>query len=84
MAMMLGATLLVLEGRDGFRSHGMLIFPGMLLLSVMLVDRRSYLTTAGIILLAVAAVGIAEKQGLTGAIPGIRTPTSYASIFMST
>ena len=81
LAMMLGAILLVLGAHDGFRSHAMLVFPGLLLISVMLLDRTSYVTTAGIILLAVAALGIAEKQGLTGAIPGIRTPTSYASIF---
>jgi PAS domain S-box-containing protein len=47
----------------------------------MLLDRLSYLTTAGVVLLAVAALGIADKQGLTRATPGIRTPTSYDSIF---
>jgi PAS domain S-box-containing protein len=46
-----------------------------------LLDRKSYVTTAGIVLLAVAALGIAERHGLTGAIPGIRTPTNYDSIF---
>ena len=32
-------------------------------------------------LLAVAALGVAEKHGLTRAIPRVRTPTSYESIF---
>ena len=81
LALMLGAILLVFEAHDGFRSHAMLVFPGLLLISIMLLDRTSYMTTAGIILLAVAALGVAEKRGLTQAIPGIRTPTSYDSIF---
>ena len=81
LVMLSGAILLVLEAHDGFRSHAMLVFPGLLLISVMLLDRWSYLTTAGIALLAVAALGIAERHGLTGAIPGIRTPTNYDSIF---
>jgi len=81
LIMLSGTILLVLEAHDGFRSHAMLVFPGLLLISVMLLDRGSYVTTAGIILLAVAALGIAERHGLTGAIPGIRTPTNYDSIF---
>jgi PAS domain S-box-containing protein len=81
VAVLLTAILLVLEARDGFRSHAMLVFPGLLLISMTLLDRKSYVTTAGIVLLAVATLGIAERHGLTGAIPGIRTPTSYGSIF---
>jgi PAS domain S-box-containing protein len=81
LVLMLGAILLVFEAHDGFRSHAMLLFPGLLLISIMLLDRASYRTTAGILLLAVAALGIAEKQGLTQAAPGIRTATSYDSIF---
>jgi hypothetical protein len=81
LAGLLTAILLVLEARDGFRSHAMLVFPGLLLISMTLLDRKSYMTTAGIVLLAVVALGIAERHGLTGAIPGIRTPTSYDSIF---
>src|SRR5215467_5120367 len=80
LVLMLGAILLVFEAHDGLRSHAMLVFPGLLLISVMLLDRASYLTTAGIVLLAVAALGIAEKHGLTQATPGIRSPTSYDSI----
>src|SRR6516165_5262024 len=60
----------------------MLMFPGVLLLSVMLLDRSSYVTTAGIVMLTVAALGIAEKHGLFGAIPPVRTPTNYESIFL--
>jgi PAS domain-containing protein len=81
LAVLLTAVLLVLEARDGFRSLAMLIFPGLLLISVMLLNRASYVTTAGIVLVAVAVLGIAEKQGLTRAIPRVRTPTSYGSIF---
>ena len=39
--MLLTAMLLVFEARDGFRSIAMLVFPGMLLISVMLLDRAS-------------------------------------------
>jgi hypothetical protein len=34
MAVLLTAMLLVFEARDGFRSLSMLVFPGMLLISV--------------------------------------------------
>jgi PAS domain S-box-containing protein len=49
----------------------------------MLLDRASYVTTAGIVLLTVAALGIAEKHGVFGAIPPVRTPTNYESIFVA-
>jgi PAS domain S-box-containing protein len=81
LAMLLTAILLVFHARDGFRSLAMLMFPGMLLISVMLLDRVSYMITAGIVLVAVAALGIAERQGLTRAIRGVRSPTTYESIF---
>ena len=81
LAVLLTAMLLVFEARDGFRSLAMLLFPGMLLISVMLLDRASYLITAGMVLVAVAALGIAEKQGLTRAIPHVRSSTTYDSIF---
>jgi PAS domain S-box-containing protein len=81
LAVLLTAMLLVFEARDGFRSMAMLLFPGMLLISVMLLDRASYLITAGMVLVAVAALGIAEKQGLTRAIPHVRSSTTYESIF---
>jgi two-component system, cell cycle sensor histidine kinase and response regulator CckA len=80
LAVLLTAVLLVLEARDGFRSHAMLVFPGLLLLTVMLLDRVSYLTTAGIVLVAVAALGIADKYGFTRAVPGVRSPTTYGSV----
>jgi len=81
LAVLLTATLLVFEARDGFRSLAMLLFPGMLLISVMLLDRASYMTTAGVVLAAVAALGIAEKQGVTRARPHVRSSTTYESIF---
>jgi PAS domain S-box-containing protein len=80
-AVLLTAVLLVFEARDGFRSNAMLIFPGMLLLSVMLLNRLAYTITAGGVLLAVAALGIAERQGLTHAIRGVRSSTTYETIF---
>src|SRR5215469_5749994 len=46
LATLLTATLLVFAARDGFRSHAMLVFPGLLLISVMLLDRTSYVWTA--------------------------------------
>ena len=81
LAVLLTAMLLVFEARDGFRSLAMLVFPGMLLISVMLLDRTSYMITAGMVLVAVAALGIAEKQGLTRAIPHLRSSTTYGSMF---
>jgi PAS domain S-box-containing protein len=81
IAFLLATILLVFEARDGFRSLAMLFFPALLLISVMLLDRVSYLTTAGIVLVVVAALGMAEKHGLTRAIPGVRSPTSYQNIF---
>jgi PAS domain S-box-containing protein len=81
LALLLTALLLVLNARDGFRSTAMLVFPGMLLISVMFLDRVSYIATAGVILIAVASLGLAERQGLTRAIPGVRSPTTYESIF---
>ena len=81
LAVLSTAVLLVFEAHDGFRSLAMLLFPGMLLISVMLLDRVSYLITAGIVLVAVAALGIAERQGLTRAIPHRRSSTTYESIF---
>ena len=79
--LMVGAGLLVFEAHDGFRSQAMLMFPALLLLTVMLLDRTSYIAIAGVVLLAVAALGIAEMDGITRALPGIRSPTSYESIF---
>jgi len=81
LAVLLTAMLLVFEARDGFRSFAMLLFPGMLLISVMLLDRASYMTAAGMVLVAVAALGIGEMQGLTRAIPHVRSSTTYDSIF---
>jgi two-component system cell cycle sensor histidine kinase/response regulator CckA len=77
LTVLLTTILLVFEAQDGFRGHMMLVFPGLLLISVMLPDRTFYPTTAGVVL--VAALGIAVKQGLTRATPPVRT--TYESIF---
>jgi hypothetical protein len=74
----------VFRVRDGFRSHAMLMFPGVLLLSVMSLDRVSYLTTAGTVLRAVAALGIAEKHGLFGNIPRCALPQTTNPSFLPT
>jgi hypothetical protein len=57
LVVLLSAILLVFQAHDGFRSHSMLLFPGLLLISVMMLDRASYVTTAGIVVVAVAALG---------------------------
>ncbi len=80
LSILLAASLRVFDARDGFRSLAMMVFPGMLLISVLLLNKASYRVTAGMVLLAVAALGIAEKQGLTRAIPHFRSPTTYGSI----
>ena len=79
LVVLLSAILLVFQAHDGFRSHSMLVFPGLLLISVMMLNRASYLITAGVVVVAVAALGIAVKQGLTRATPPVRT--TYDSIF---
>lgn len=81
LVVLLTATVLVFEARDGLRSHAMLVFPGLLLISVLLLDRASYVTTSGIVLLTVAALGICEINSVTWAVHGTLTRTSYASIF---
>jgi len=79
LVVLLGAILLVFQAHDGFRSHSMLVFPGLLLISVMMLDRASYVMTGGIVVVAVAALGIAAKHGLTRATTPVRT--TYDSIF---
>src|SRR5579864_572595 len=79
LVVLLSAILLVFQAHDGFRSHSMLVFPGLLLVSVMMLNRASYVMTAGIVVVAVAALGIAVKYGLTRATPPVRT--TYDSIF---
>jgi PAS domain S-box-containing protein len=80
LAVVLTAVLLVLQARDGFRSLAMLLFPGLLLISAMLLDRVFYIATAGSVLITVAALGVAEIHGLTRAIPGVRSATNYESV----
>src|SRR5262249_52423598 len=77
MVFLITASFLVFFASDGFRSLAMLFFPALLLISVMLLDRGSYLMAAGFILVVVTGLGLAEKRGLTRAIPGVRSPTSY-------
>jgi two-component system, cell cycle sensor histidine kinase and response regulator CckA len=79
LVVLLSAILLVFQAHDGFRSHSMLVFPGLLLISGMMLNRAAYVTTAGIVVVAVAALGIAAKHGLTRATPPVRT--TYDSIF---
>jgi PAS domain S-box-containing protein len=81
LSVLLTATLLVYDARDGFRSHAMLVFPALLLLSVMFLDRASYLITSGLLLVAVAALGIIEIHGLGRVRPPLGTPIGYATVF---
>jgi PAS domain S-box-containing protein len=77
---LLNVITLVLEARDGFRSHAMVAFPGLLLLSVLLFDRASYFVVSALILLSVAALGIAEIHGLAPFVPLARTSANYSSV----
>uniref|UniRef100_Q02A22 histidine kinase n=1 Tax=Solibacter usitatus (strain Ellin6076) TaxID=234267 RepID=Q02A22_SOLUE len=79
LIVLLSAILLVFRAHDGFRSHSMLLFPGLLLISLMMLDRASYVATAAIVVVTVAALGVAVKHGLTRATPPVRT--TYDSIF---
>src|SRR5262252_5033669 len=60
LGVLLYAVLLVFQARGGFRSNAMLLFPELLLISMMLMDRASYILTASMILMAVASLGLAE------------------------
>jgi PAS domain S-box-containing protein len=80
LGILLTAILLVEGARDGFRSHAMLLFPGILVIAVMLLDRASYMATAAVVLIAVTALGIAEMHGIGLVVPPVRTPTSYSAI----
>ena len=82
LSVILSAVLLVADARDGFRSHAMLLFPGLLLISVLLLDRAAYITAAAIVLITVAALGIADMRALFRAEPLHRTPTNYVSIIV--
>ena len=79
LVVLLAAIVLVFRAHDGFRSHSMLLFPGLLLISLMMLNRASYVTTAAIIVVTVGALGIAVKYGLTRATPPVHT--SLDSIF---
>ena len=65
LAVLLTAIMLVFEARDGFRSFAMLVFPGMLLISVLLLDRASYMITASMVLVAVAVLGMSFSTWLS-------------------
>jgi PAS domain S-box-containing protein len=81
LSLLFTAALLVFEARDGFRSHAMLVFPALLLLSVMFLDRVSYVITAVLVLLTVTALGIGELHGIGRGVPPRGTPISYDTIF---
>ena len=77
---LLTAILLVVHAQDGFRSHATLLFPGLLLISMVLLDRSSYIMTALAALLSITGLGIADMYGLIGHLPPVRTPTNYSSV----
>lgn len=76
-AMLTTAVLMVVEARDGFRSHAMLLFPGTLLLAVMLLDRISYTVASIAAGLAVTGLGIAE---IFGYLQTERTPANFSAV----
>ena len=46
LAILLAAVMLIVNARDGFRSNAIIVFPGLLLIAVILRDRASYVATA--------------------------------------
>lgn len=79
-ATLVALTMLVIGARDGFRSIAMLGFPGLLVISVLLLDRGSYVAFAAATLLIVTGLGVAEIHGLIPRVPIVRSPTNYATI----
>ena len=79
-AILVALAMLVIDARDGFRSIAMLGFPGLLVISVLLLDRVSYLVFAFVTLLVVTSLGVAEIHGLSPRVPIARSPTNYATI----
>ena len=84
LALLLCAVLRVVHARDGFRSHAMLMFPGVLLLfSDVATHRASYVTTAGIVMLTVAVLGIAENTACSEASRQCAHPQTTNPFFLS-
>ena len=76
------ASLLVMSAKDGFRSIAMLIFPALLVLSVLLLDWGDYAVFAGLAILAVTALGIGKIQGILPFRTLRRTPTTYLTVIL--
>jgi len=80
LTILVTAVLLVAQARDGFRSIAMLIFPGVFVLSMLLLDGYYYALLSGATVILVTALGLAEIHGLIGSGLPVRTPTTYLTI----
>jgi len=80
--LLITSTCMVVTSENGFRSIVMLTFPGVLVIAVMLLRTADYLLMAGVTLLTVTGLGVAEMQGLVPTVPIARTPTNYPTIMM--
>jgi PAS domain S-box-containing protein len=72
---------MVMGAHDGFRAITMLVFPGLLLIAVMLLPAGDYLVLAGVTLLTVTGLGVAEIYGLVPTVRIARTATDYSTVF---
>lgn len=80
LTILITAVLLVAQAKDGFRSIAMLIFPGVFVLSMLLLDSYYYAILSGATVVLVTALGLAEIHGLIGSGLPVRTPTTYLTI----
>ncbi len=79
--MLFVSTFLVSTAHDGFRSIAMLLFPGVLLIGVMVPKGVDYLFLAFATLLTVTGLGVAEIHGIIPTVPIVRTTTDYWTVF---
>ena len=78
---LVATAFMVMGAHDGFRAITMLVFPGLLLIGVMLLPAGDYLVLAGATLLTVTGLGVAEIYGLIPTVLIARTATDYSTVF---
>lgn len=71
-------TLLITLNREGFHDIAMLGMPGLLVVSALLLDRRSFLALTALSMAIVGAIGFAEKRGFIAST--MRDHTSYRTV----
>lgn len=79
-SLLLTAVVAMIQAQDGFRSHAVILFPGLLVLAIVLLDRTSYFVVGACTVVAAVGLGVAEMQGRIGSIPPVHTPTNWASV----